>query len=162
MNRLEIIATGPEFTGRGIRSFESVLEEIVKNAQKEIQIASYTISPSAIHILELLKIQAEKGVKISLIVNDIKSVDDAVKKFFSSVKKRLSGVFSVYEFHPATGRNLHAKVAVVDRNQAILGSANLSWGGFASNCELGIFVEGEIAWKIARILDDLSLRCHKV
>ena len=151
MNRLEIIATGPEFTGRGIRSFESVLEEIVKNAQKEIQIASYTISPSAIHVLELLKNQAEKGVKVSLIVNDTQSVDSTVKNFFSFIKERLFGVFSIYEFYPATGRNLHAKVVVVDRNRAILGSANLSWGGFISNCELGIFIEGEIAWKLSLI-----------
>lgn len=42
-------------------------------------------------------------------------------------------------------RNLHAKVYVADRHTALLGSSNLTWGGFGRNVEMTIRVHGQDA-----------------
>jgi len=51
---------------------------------------------------------------------------------------------------------LHAKVVVVDRKKAVLGSANFSWGGMASHYEIGVFLEGDEAWTLGKLVDDVA------
>lgn len=51
---------------------------------------------------------------------------------------------------------LHAKVVVVDRKKAILGSANFSWGGMAAHYEIGIFLEGDEAWTLSKLVDNVA------
>jgi len=51
--------------------------------------------------------------------------------------------------------DLHAKVIVVDRKKALVGSANLSLRGLMNNHELGVVVEGPVAAEIARAIDML-------
>jgi phosphatidylserine/phosphatidylglycerophosphate/cardiolipin synthase-like enzyme len=37
-----------------------------------------------------------------------------------------------------------------------VGSANFTWGGLYANYEVGLLVEGDIAWKLAEIVDSLA------
>ena len=53
-------------------------------------------------------------------------------------------------------RNLHAKVYVADRHTALLGSSNLTWGGFGRNVELGVRVTGTEA---GTVLDTTMTAC---
>lgn len=53
-------------------------------------------------------------------------------------------------------RNLHAKVYVADRHTALLGSSNLTWGGFGRNVELGVRVTGTEA---GTVLDTTITAC---
>jgi len=64
----------------------------------------------------------------------------------------------VYDFTDPEKRQLHAKIIVADRKKAIVGSANLSWGGMYSNYEIGLLIEGEAAWKLAEIVDTLGIK----
>lgn len=51
---------------------------------------------------------------------------------------------------------LHAKVVVVDRKKAVLGSANFSWGGMAAHYEIGVLLEGDEAWTLSKLVDDVA------
>jgi cardiolipin synthase len=53
-------------------------------------------------------------------------------------------------------QQLHAKVIVVDRNKAVIGSANFSWNGMYGNYEIGLLLKGQHAWKLAKVIDVLS------
>lgn len=152
---IEVIGTGPELLKRGIRGIEPVIEETIKQAKEEIQIVAYVFTPSAIHVLDMIGRAAEKGVKVSFVINNLFSQ----KKFIIDRLMTLSEIFPnvrVFNFNRGK-KQLHAKVLVVDRKKAVVGSANLSWGGMYSNYEIGLLIEGEPAWKLAEIIDCLSL-----
>lgn len=51
---------------------------------------------------------------------------------------------------------LHAKVVVVDREKALLGSANFSWGGMSAHYEVGVFLEGTEAYTLSKLVDDVA------
>ena len=64
--------------------------------------------------------------------------------------------FAIFSYdHENDLANLHAKVVVVDRAQALIGSANFSERGLANNYELGMVVSGSDAVEVARPLDIL-------
>jgi cardiolipin synthase len=52
--------------------------------------------------------------------------------------------------------DLHAKVLVVDRSIALVGSANLSFHGMVSNHEMALVVRGPTAEVIAERFDMLA------
>lgn len=51
---------------------------------------------------------------------------------------------------------LHAKVLVADRKSAVVGSANLSWGGMVTNNEVALLVQDNSAWTLASLIDRLA------
>ena len=73
--------------------------------------------------------------------------------------------FKILNFQPESrSEDLHAKIIVVDRRKALVGSANLTWKGLVGNHELAVIVSGSIAFKIAVLFDKLccDLRSTKV
>lgn len=152
MNKVQILATGLEFMKEGIRGIEPVIEELINSAQKEIHIMAYIFTPSALHILHLLNHAAERGVKITMVVNCIEFQDEQIKAWLNSASKKFPHVRVVNFCNPGD-RQLHAKVIASDRRRAVIGSANLSWGGMVANYEIGILFEGDLAWKLAELID---------
>ena len=61
----------------------------------------------------------------------------------------------IIDFVDERKRQLHAKVLIVDRMKALVGSANFTLGGMFTNYEVGVKVEGEAAWKLAALVDSL-------
>lgn len=158
MKNIQIVATGPELIRDGIRSIQSVLEEIVQSARNEIQIATYLIAPSAMPFLDLIELKAQLGIKITLIINQFPGQDEKILHWINSMQNKFTH-FKIFDFSLYREYNLHAKVIVVDRNKAVTGSANLSWGGMISNYEVGIYVDGEPAWQLGKMLDSIVKMC---
>ena len=152
MNRIEILATGPELIQRGIRGIEPVVEEIINDAENEIQMVAYIFTSRAIHLLNLMERAAERGIKIDMIINHLESQDEAVRSKLSFLSSRFPHV-KIFNFVDPEGRQLHAKIIVVDRKSAVIGSANFSWGGMYANYEIGLLLQGEVVWKLAGIID---------
>jgi phosphatidylserine/phosphatidylglycerophosphate/cardiolipin synthase-like enzyme len=155
VTKVEILGTGSEFMKKGIRGTEPVIEEIIMQASKEIQILAYVFTAKASHILNLVEQAAKRGLKITIIVNDLKAQDQIIKSKLENMEATFPYV-NVLNFTDNTKRQLHAKIVVADREKAVIGSANLSWGGMYSNYEIGLLVEGEPAWKIAQLVDSLK------
>ncbi len=154
-NIIEIIATGPEFIKHGIRGFESAAESLIAGAQKEILIVSYLITKGALPLFEKIVNMAERGICTTVVINSLIEADEIIRDYLLEVQKKSYPLFRVFSFRDINGCNMHAKVMVVDRQKAIVGSANLSWGGIAGNYEIGVLLVGEIVWKIANLIDEL-------
>jgi len=161
MTGVEVLVTGFKQVELDIRSIEPALEEIIAKAEREIHVAAYIFTRAALHFLDLLEKAAERGVKISVIVNSLHSQDADVVSQLISMASKYPHV-GVFDFTGSGGRQLHAKVVVADRKRAVVGSANLSWGGMYSNYEIGLLIEGDAAWKLAKIIDTLIWSSVKV
>ena len=155
MTKVEILGTGSEFMKQSIRGTEPVIEEIIMQASKEIQILAYVFTSKARHILNLVEQAAKRGLKITIIVNDLQAQDQTIKSKLEKMETTFPYV-QVLNFTDNTKRQLHAKIVVADREKAVIGSANFSWGGMYSNYEIGLLIEGEPAWKIAQLVDSLK------
>jgi cardiolipin synthase len=155
MTRIEILGTGPQLLSRGLRGIEPVIEEIITDATSEIQILAYLFTPQAIHLLDLLGKAAGKGVRITIVVNSLNSQHVAIANKLKSLASRYPH-FKLVDFRGQENRQLHAKLVITDRKKAVLASANFTWGGLYANYEVGLLVEGDLAWKLAEIVDLLA------
>lgn len=160
MNQVEILATGPELIRRGIRGTEPVIEEIIECAEREIQVVAYVFTLQAIHLLNLIEKAAERGVRVEIIVNRLEFQEEAVRSKLASIRSKLPNV-RILNYADPEGRKLHAKIVIVDRKMAVLGSANFSWGGLYGNYEIGLFIQGDAVWKLANVIDILSEACER-
>jgi len=161
MTRIEILVTGPDLIERGIRGIEPVLEEILKAAKNEVHMMVYMFTAGALHILDLIETAAEKGVKIVMVVNNLQLQEVKIVSRLRHIGQKFPHV-KIFDFTDPEKRQLHAKIIVVDRRKAVVGSANLSWGGMYSNYEIGLLIEGKTAWKLAEIIDFLSSKSLKI
>lgn len=146
-----ILATGDRLVGGGVRSFESVIIDLIRSARSEIQIAAYSFDPSFVGVLEELSHIGKTGVRITIVTRAIPTQHPKVR----TALKRLAEDQRVVEFPDSPAGRLHMKVLVIDRNNAIVGSANFTMGGLISNHELGVWLTGQEAWQIGSLLDRL-------
>src|SRR4029078_5451194 len=128
------------------------IEEIIQHAQSEIHIMSYVLAPAAFHIVSLLEKAAERKVKVTLVINRLDLQERLVMNRLYSIEKKYPSFFRLVDFHDGNQSQLHAKVIVVDRKNAVIGSANLSWGGMVNNYEIGVYIEGPEAWTMAHLI----------
>jgi len=152
-NRVYASGTGIELTGTGIRSIQSVIEEMITGAREEIIIATYTMSGNIQDLFDFLEKSASRGVRITIILNRICEQPREIRRLLAEFTKKYIQV-RVYDFHEEY-RDLHMKVVVADRQRALVGSANLTWKGMVDNLEMGVVIEGEVAEKIANVLRTL-------
>jgi cardiolipin synthase len=150
-----ILATGEHLIGHGIRAIGPVIEELLVAAAREIHIATYRFGPGAHVLLDLVEQRAESGVHSGIIVNRLSDQPAETIERLKHLGTRVPAVL-VAEFGVTASQILHAKVVVADRSRAVIGSANLTWGGLIGNHEIGVLVEGELAWDAASLVDRLA------
>ena len=156
MKDVEIVATGPELISQGYRAIEPAIEEMLRGAQGWIHIMSFVFRPSAMNILDFLETAAQKGVNIKIVINRLERQDSGVKSKLKFLKLSYPESVTLANFNDPNNRQLHAKVLVIDRKIAFVGSANLSWRGMTSNYEIGIIVHDSGAWQLANLIDSFS------
>jgi len=156
MTASRILVTGAELLNKGHRGFEPVVQDLVQNARSEIQLAAYVLTSSTTELLNLLGVAASRGVSVSIVVNRLSRQHPTVRRWLEGAPSRWRG-FIVGDFAHNDRRELHAKVCVTDRSRAVVGSANFTWGGLVSNYEIGVEVEGVLAWKLGALVDELLL-----
>jgi len=155
-NRVTIVVTGLAWMGRGIRSVESAIEDMLTNASDEIQVAAYMITGGAKEFLQLLQNCLCRGVRVTLIVNRLATQPKEIQAVIKDMTQRFHH-FILLDFNPKRAEEyLHAKIVVVDRSTALVGSPNLSWGGLVLNHELAVVITGPAAAKIGSLLDALG------
>jgi phosphatidylserine/phosphatidylglycerophosphate/cardiolipin synthase-like enzyme len=151
----DIVVTGESWIGKGVPSVESVLRSLLRRAEDEIQWTMYSVSNEARPMLELLEAQIIRGTKVTLAVNQFSKQPAGVRNHLQRLLKG-SPHFRLYDFAPADEyAKLHAKVLIVDRKVALVGSANVSRGGFLRNHEIGVLVRDKTAAHLALVFDRL-------
>lgn len=156
MSDIEILATGHLFVKRNrIRATQPVIERLLHNVESSIHMLAYKFGPG-IEMWDLLESKIKYGYDVTIIV----SLDDQirpVKKHLQEMAHQYPNNFHLMDFDNPEGGLLHAKVLVVDRKTAVLGSANFSKGGLTNHYEIGLLIENEdIAWNLASLVDDLK------
>jgi cardiolipin synthase len=155
MTDFEFVVTGPKITKYGNRATAPVIEEIIRDAKSEIQMVAYLIGPSAVNMLKLLKASAERGITLTIIINDLEKQNKKIVTFLKKLQEK-SPHCRVIDFKNLNTEQIHAKILIVDRKVALLGSANYSWGGMYDNYEIGVLLKGKPVWNLSNMVDSLS------
>ncbi len=152
---IQILTTG--LTRANTRNTASVVEEVLSSAKDEIQILAYVFTPHASKVLKLIENAAKRGLRITIVINSFEHQNEKIKSKLHGLVQEFSYV-KVYDFESNGEEQLHAKMIIVDRKRAIIGSANLTWGGITSNYEIGVLLEGKDVWEISYLIDDLMTK----
>lgn len=148
-----ILTTGELFTGCGTRSIGVVIEELIHSARDEIQVLAYRITSQ--DFVNLLTTAAEKGIKVTVVIDSLVDQPDTVKTALEKAENKFKH-FKVKEFCIKGKGSLHAKAIIIDREKAIVGSANFTRSGIASgNHEIAVLIEGRNAELLAKLADNL-------
>jgi cardiolipin synthase len=151
----KVVATGSRWIGQGIGSIESALEDMLNEAQDEVQVAAFNITEGASQFLKILEDCLARGVQVTLVVNRLHQQPKQIQQALASLRSKYAH-FTEVDFNPENkGENLHAKIVVVDRSLALVGSPNLTWSGLVLNYELGVVVSGKVANNVGHLLDSL-------
>ncbi len=151
-----ILVSGASWFGSGLRSISSVLEEMVMNAKSEILIGVYSIGSIDEALFFYLTNSINHGVNLVMFINRYHRQPEWARGYFERLRSGHSRVI-IYSVECPEGEDFHAKVFVVDRSKAIIGSANLSQKGFTYNYEMGVYVEGILADEAAGALERLVI-----
>ena len=153
---LAIAVTGTAWMGGGVGSVQSAIEELFDKADCEIQIAVYEMTAGATKFLNRLRVCLARGIRVTMIINRYEDKPPPIRKRLEFLAKRFPH-FEILNFQPENEmEDLHAKIIIVDRNRALVGSANLTWKGLVGNHELAVIVYGPVASKIGELFDRLS------
>ena len=129
----QLIATGPS---SNYMSLSQLLQTSFFNASEELIISTPYFSPDMATESALI-VSAKRGVKTHLVVpgrNDSKLVAAASKGRY---QRLLDAGIQIHEFH---GGLLHAKTMTIDRDFALIGSANLDRRSLELNFEVSMLV----------------------
>lgn len=159
---IAIAVTGTAWMGGRVGSVSSTLERLLSEARQEVLLTAYAIGTGAGLLLDQLDTVAARGVRVILLVNRYDEQPHGIRMRLDQIQ-RIHSWFEVHDFSPPNDQeNLHAKVVVVDRRRALIGSANLSHHGLSTNYELAVLVDGEAADVVARAIDHLLADRHRV
>jgi len=161
MSNVQILVTGRRLMGSGFRAIEPVVEELIRSARSEIHIAAYLFTGSLGAIFGLLAEALEKGVRVTMVINRIDRQPSEVRTWLVSLGEKFPHA-RIVDFSDAQGSDLHAKVIVADRQEAVVGSANLTWGGMVANHEIAVLLRGKDAWYLASLIETLSVKPSRV
>ena len=132
--------TGPESAGPHGRLTMAVLADLIAEARSEIVLVSYATLPSE-DVRAALSAAASRGVALTLLLE--RAADNPS---FAGRSEPFPGLFARRLCWPAAerpaGASMHAKVLVVDRETALVGSANLTGYGLERNLEAGVLIRG--------------------
>lgn len=150
-----IVVSGSSWMGGGIGSVESALYQLFTQAVDEVLIVAYAISGATL-LFEQLKELLQRGVRVRMIVNRFHTQPPLVQQQFARLQRDFPGLFLLWSFVPDQDQaDLHAKIVVVDRQQALIGSSNFSRRGLANNHELGVIVTGAVVMDVTHAVQQL-------
>ena len=132
--------TGPDSHQPGGRLTVAVLADLISEARSEILLVSYATFPDA-EVRAAMGAAAAKGVRVTTLFEreaDNPHYSGHADPFPQLAARRLYWPGE----HRPPGAAMHAKILVVDRHTALVGSANLTGPGLEKNLECGLLVRG--------------------
>lgn len=155
-----IAASGRIWAGFEVREVRGLFFESLEHAKSSIQISAYVLGEENEDMKKFFKILEEKleaDKSIQFIINNISgdSVGHYSKKMLNKLKRYPN--FHLHNFRPEEkGDLLHAKIVVIDRKFALVGSANISKKAMFSNYEIMLKISGKTVAVLANLLDRLG------
>ena len=132
--------TGPSSSVGGSRLTIAVVADLIAEAEHEIVLVSYATYPPPT-LTTALEVAASRGVAVTLLLERAKD-----KPGWKGMTEPFPDLDARHMCWPMSerpvGASLHAKVLVVDRRVALVGSANLTAFALERNLECGLLVRG--------------------
>lgn len=152
IEKISPVATGEEWIGYGVRSFKSVINDLISNAKNELVLTVYVLTDTS--IVDNLENALERGIKVEIYLyeGDVCEKNKAVIYIL-----QLQNKFDYLKIYRIKDKMLHAKVLVADGKKILSGSANFTFSGMISNYELGFLVEDpSMALQILKLIKKLG------
>ncbi|HEY9245836.1 MAG TPA: phospholipase D family protein [Candidatus Methanoperedens sp.] len=146
------VATGERWIGYGVRSFQSVIHDLISMASEELVMTVYILTN--MDIVNDIKNALERGVgvEIYLYSEEAQEENEAVRSIM-----QLKNEYRYLRIYWIENKMLHAKVLVADGSKVVSGSANFTTGGMVKNYELGFLVNNPtIALQILTLIKRLN------
>lgn len=156
----ELVWTGATPPGSGLRSTLPVVREMLDAADRTVLVVAYNLwfgQGRVMGVLERLGAAARRGVDITFIVDRNYQYGHNLAQLRSRWPDgiRRPTVLTWGAEHDSIAK-LHAKVLVVDAEEVLITSANLTGHGMDGNLELGVRVRGEQAAQAERHFRELA------
>lgn len=145
--QVEAVWSGPTGHSVPVRSTARVLAQLVGRARHELLLMTYSAKPYR-PIREALADARARDVQVRVVVETLQGAGSAISGAEPAAAFHGIGVelwhWPVSRRPDDKGR-MHAKIAVADRRELLVSSANLTQSGVASNIEAGLLVRGGTA-----------------
>ncbi|RFU39431.1 endonuclease [Actinomadura logoneensis] len=142
--RVESVWSGPVTHAVPVRSTAQVLAQLIGHARHELILMTYSAKPHP-PVRDAIAVALERGVRVRVVVETLQGAGSAI-----------SGEEPAAAFHglnvelwhwpvlrrPGQKGKMHAKIAVADRRELLVTSANLTQSGADANIEAGLLVRG--------------------
>jgi cardiolipin synthase len=153
---VQVVASGPD---SDVYAIHKLMFAAIASAHERVRITTPYFVPDE-PIVSALVTTALRGVQVEVIVpaaGDSMLVDLAARSYFPEL---LEAGVRIYEYLP---RFVHAKTMVIDRDLAIVGSANMDNRSFRLNFEICAAVYGQpFAAKLSAVFEDDLAECREV
>lgn len=120
------------------RTIGKTIRRAIDNARKSIHAELFVLSDRP--TIEALIAAKERGVDVKVILNPIEIKGNRINEKAAETLKAAGVDVKWFDCNPDTKQKLHAKMAVFDDDQVIVGSANWSYAGFNTNREADVEV----------------------
>jgi phosphatidylserine/phosphatidylglycerophosphate/cardiolipin synthase-like enzyme len=140
LQEVDVVWTGPESDVDTGRLTSAVVSELIKSARHELLLVSYATYPER-DVLLALQDACTRHVDVTVVFE--RNVDNAA---YRGSDEGLAGLGLRRVVWPAVNRplgaSLHPKLVVVDKQVALVGSANLTGRALDTNIECGVLLRG--------------------
>ena len=143
--QVESVWSGPHSHTVPVRSTEQALVELIGGAVDQLWLMTYSARPHP-PVITALCAARERGLRVRIVVETLKGAAGALAG--TEPGAAFLGVPGVELWHwpvparPERSARMHAKVAVADRRELLVSSANLTQSGTVTNIEAGLLVRG--------------------
>lgn len=154
-----VLVTGRLWLGAsGASSIGAALIELLDSAQKEVIIVAYRMTAAIVDFNSALERCLSRGCIVRIVIDKSGPsipVEDRLLARLGETFPNLS-IWTFKETSRAhTNLALHAKMVIIDRLTAVVGSANFSRNGMVDNHELAIQVGATQAMQLGAVVDQL-------
>ena len=151
---IRVVVSGSSWMGGGFGSIESAMHDLFARAGDEVVVVSYAISGAAGMLFQQMAGLLQRGIKVRMLINRYDNQHEAVRKELEKLRQQFPKTMLIFSFISRREEaDLHAKIIIVDRKFALVGSANLSMRGLMDNHELGLVLEGVAVADVAKAVD---------
>jgi phosphatidylserine/phosphatidylglycerophosphate/cardiolipin synthase-like enzyme len=137
---LRIVTSGLAWTGRQFGSIQTAIDSALGEAQRDVVLVTYLFAGSADLTMDGIEKCLKRGCRVRIVLNRFQAQPLEARQRLLRLHDRFDRL-RLFDFNDPSGAELHAKLLIVDRSTAIVGSANVTWRGLVANHELAVLLE---------------------
>ena len=143
--RVQVVWGGPVVHGVPIRGMGQVLADVIGRAEKSLLLMTYSAKPYE-PVIAALSAALGRGVAVSVVVETLQGAGSAING--PEPAAAFGGLAGIELWHwpkklrPNPKAKMHAKIAIGDRREMLVSSANITASGIDASMEAGLLVRG--------------------